>query len=166
MYPKGGGAVTYDMWGNATDPDLSVEGKLMGPHTEETPHMTSDGTVFGSPNSFNPKLDRIVESEAAVFQSHPTATHIRYGGIYGPNNILPGMWMFVKRLIDGRERIVVSAFARLPMTMGCFGRNAAEYFLLAVDNPETSKGESFNAVEDTQPTMNEYIKLVAEALGA
>lgn len=161
-----GGAVTYDVWGTATDSvPNSVGGKLMGPHSEATPMMTADGTIFGEPKSFNPKLNKIIESEATVFRCHPTATHIRYGEIYGPNNILPLMWCIVKRLLDGRERIVVSPFARLPRTNSCFGRNAAEYFLLAVDHPETSQGEAFNGFEDVMPTTNEYIELVAEAMG-
>lgn len=68
----------------------------------------------------------------------------------GSNNILPVMWCVVKRLLDGRRRIVVSMEqARLPRTTECFGRNAAEFFLLAVDNPETAQGQAFNGVEDT-----------------
>ena len=67
------------------------------------------------------------------------------GNIYGGNNILPAMWSVVKRILDGRTRIIVSMEqARLPRSLECFGRNAAEYFMLAVDNPEMSQGESFN----------------------
>ena len=51
----------------------------------------------------------------------------------------------MKRILDGRTRIIVSMEqARLPRSLECFGRNAAEYFMLAVDNPEMSQGESFN----------------------
>ena len=89
---------------------------------------------------------------------------MRYGAIYGPNNILPVMWSVVKRLLDGRTRIVVNPTSRLPRANECFGRNAAEYFLLAVDNPG-SQGEAFNGLEDTMPTTVQWIHMVAEAMG-
>ena len=161
---SGGGMVTYDTWGTATDPEFAVKGEWIPPHSEATPQMTDDGTIFGEPNSFNPKLNKIIQSEADVFRAHPNATHVRYGAIYGPNNILPVMWSVVKRLLDGRTRIVVNPTSRLPRANECFGRNAAEYFLLAVDNPG-SQGEAFNGLEDTMPTTVQWIHMVAESLG-
>ena len=70
------------------------------PHTEDTPHMTTDGTVMGEPNSFNPKLNKIIESEATVFAHHPNAFHVRYGNIYGGNNILPAMWCDLRHILS------------------------------------------------------------------
>ena len=139
-----------------------MKGEWIPPHSEATPQMTDDGTIFGEPNSFNPKLNKIIQSEADVFRAHPNATHVRYGAIYGPNNILPVMWSVVKRLLDGRTRIVVNPTSRLPRANECFGRNAAEYFLLAVDNPG-SQGEAFNGLEGTMPTTVQWIHMVAEA---
>ena len=37
--------------------------------------------------------------------------------------------------------------------------------MLAIDNPATSQGEAFNGVEDTMPTTNQWIRLIAEAMG-
>jgi hypothetical protein len=75
-----GGMVTHDTWGIADDSDtrtVSVRGQAIPPHTEDTPHMTADGTISGEPQSFNPKLNKIIESEAVVFAHHPNAFHVR-----------------------------------------------------------------------------------------
>ena len=72
----------------------------------------------------------------------------------------------VKRILDGRSRIIVAMeTARVPRSLEAFGRNAAEYFMLAVDNPQTSQGEAFNGTEDTMPTTVQWILMVAEAMG-
>ena len=68
--------------------------------------MTTDGTVMGEPNSFNPKLNKIIESEATVFAHHPNAFHVRYGNIYGGNNILPAMWCDLRHIWADFELIL------------------------------------------------------------
>ena len=67
----------------------------------------------------------------------------------------------VKRILDGRSRIIVAMeTARVPRSLEAFGRNAAEYFMLAVDNPQTSQGEAFNGTEDTMPTTVQWVLMV------
>ena len=48
-----------------------------------------EGTIFGKPNSFNPKLNKIMGSEATVFRHHPQATHVRYGTNVGVTSNKP-----------------------------------------------------------------------------
>eukprot|EP00947_MAST-08B_sp_MAST-8B-sp1_P003401 g3401.t1 len=163
-----GGSVVYDTYGTSTAP-WAVAGNVLGctALAEDTPLMTTDGTLTGTANSFNPKLNKIIETDKAVFAAHPEATHVRYGEIYGPNNILPRMWMVVKRVLDGRPGIIVSPMANHAMAGGgcAYGANAAQYFLLAVDRPGQSKGQIFNAFETQVPTMKQWILIIARALG-
>lgn len=67
----GGGMVAYDMYGSAKSADRSVCGVLMQPLNEDTPLMTVDGTLHSTPNSFNPKLNRILATERIVKELFP-----------------------------------------------------------------------------------------------
>ena len=51
---------------------------------------------------------RIVRTEEAVFAAHPTAAHFRYPYLYGPYQLVPREWSIVRRILDGRRRIVVA----------------------------------------------------------
>ena len=51
---------------------------------------------------------RIVRTEEAVFEAHPGATHFRYPYLYGPYQPVPREWSVVRRILDGRRRIIVA----------------------------------------------------------
>ena len=159
------GCMAYDTWGCSTRNE-SVGGQMLAPLTEATSLMTTDGTLLtGTPNSFNPKLDKITLGEQSVFHNHPEATIIQYGKIYGPYNLMPTQWIVVKRILDKRKGIIVSPFSNGIGIFGssCYAENAAEYFLLATEN-EASKGEVFIATEDKHFTIKQWIILIANAL--
>ena len=100
------GMVGYDTWGTSTRKE-TVAGQMLSPVDESTALMTTDGTLSGTPNSFNPKLNKILLGEQSVFQNHPEATIVQYGKIYGPYNLLPTQWLVVKRILDKRKGIIV-----------------------------------------------------------
>ena len=157
--------MSYDVWGISTRKE-SIGGQLLSPLTEATPLMTTDGTLHGTPNSFNPKLNNITLGEQSVFKNHPQATIIQYGKIYGPYNLLPTQWLVVKRILDQRKGIIVSPFSNSVgmFNTACYAENAAEYFLLATEK-EKSKGEIFIATEDKHFTVKQWIIIIAAALG-
>ena len=43
-----------------------------------------------------------------MFEAHPDATHFRYPYVYGPRQLVPREWCIVRRVLDGRERIIVA----------------------------------------------------------
>ena len=44
-----------------------------------------------------------MNADPGVFRNHPDACIVRYGKIYGPYNLLPSLWMVVKRVLDGAQ---------------------------------------------------------------
>ena len=69
----------------------------------------------------------------------PTATHFRYPYVYGPRQLVPREWCIVRRVLDGRERIVV-ADEGLTLHHHAFTENCAHALLLAVDRPDAAAG--------------------------
>src|SRR3954466_7103603 len=107
---------------------------------------------------------RIVRTEEAVFSAHPDATHFRYPYVYGPRQLVPREWCIVRRVLDGRERIIV-ADEGLTLHHHAFTENCAHALLLAVDQPDAAAGQVFNVGDDEVLTIRQVIDLVAEALG-
>src|SRR5207344_3406742 len=67
------------------DPYALTPPGLRIPTTEVSPTIDADGAS-------NRKTNKIVETERAVFASHPNATHFRYPLVYGPHQLLPREW--------------------------------------------------------------------------
>src|SRR3981081_1374372 len=94
--------------------------------------------------SIDEKGYRIVRTEAAVFESHPGAAHFRYPYIYGPHQLAPREWSIVRRILDGRRRIIV-ADEGLTLHHHGYTENCAHALLLGVEHPERSAGTIFNS---------------------
>ncbi|MGZ4784331.1 MAG: NAD-dependent epimerase/dehydratase family protein, partial [Acidimicrobiales bacterium] len=107
---------------------------------------------------------RIVRTEEAVFEAHPTATHFRYPYVYGPRQLAPREWCIVRRVLDGRDRIVV-AEEGLTLHHHAFTENCSHALLLAVDRPDEAAGQIFNVGDEEVLTVRQVIELVAAALG-
>ena len=56
----------------------------------------------------NVKVARIVQTEDAFFEAHPDGALFRYPLIYGPGQINPREWLVVRRILDGRRRVIVA----------------------------------------------------------
>lgn len=111
---------------------------------------------------------RIVRTEAAVFEHHPTAVHFRYPYVYGPYQLAPREWSIVRRVLDGRERIVV-ADDGLTLHHHGYTENLAHAVLLAVDDLVAGAGAAaglvFNAADEEVLSVRQVVELVAGALG-
>jgi nucleoside-diphosphate-sugar epimerase len=108
---------------------------------------------------------RIVRTEAAVFSAHPDATHFRYPYIYGPHQVVPREWSIVRRILDGRRRIVV-ADEGLTLHHHGYTENCAAALLLGIEHPERSGGTIFNAADEEVLTVRQVVELCAAALDA
>ena len=108
---------------------------------------------------------RVARTEEAVLAHHPTAAHLRYPYAYGPYQLVPREWSVVRRILDGRRRMVV-ADDGLTLHHHGYTVNLAHAVLLAVDRPEAAAGQVFNAGDDEVLSIRQVIELVAAALDA
>ena len=85
----------------------------------------------------NDKVAKIVATEDVVFSNHPDATLFRYPLIYGPGQINPREWLIVRRILDGRRRVIV-ADGGLTLRTAAYGPNAGHALTLAADHPDAA----------------------------
>jgi nucleoside-diphosphate-sugar epimerase len=110
------------------------------------------------------KARRIVETEATVFELHPTATHLRYPLLYGPRQLVPREWPLVRRALDGRP-VLVLPDGGLTLETACYGENAAHAVLCAVDQPEAAAGRIYDVGDAVALTLRQVADIVAGTLG-
>jgi nucleoside-diphosphate-sugar epimerase len=106
---------------------------------------------------------RIVRTEAAVFAAHPRATHFRYPYVYGPYQLTPREWIVVRRVLDGRGRIVV-ADDGLTLHHHGYTENIAHALLLALEQPDAAAGKIFNIGDEEVLSVRQVVELIAAAL--
>lgn len=106
---------------------------------------------------------RVAQAEAVVFEHHPAAAHFRYPYVYGPYQLVPREWSIVRRVLDGRERIVL-ADDGLTLHHHGYTVNLAHAVLLAVDRPDAAAGKIFNAADEEVLSIRQVVELVAGAL--
>jgi len=111
----------------------------------------------------------IVAAERAVFATRSAggfgATHVRFPQIYGRRSVVPWEWSVVKRVIDGRRRMILPDDG-LGIISRCAARNAAEVLLKVSDDLDAADGHVFNVADDDQFTTRQWAEFVCEVLGA
>jgi nucleoside-diphosphate-sugar epimerase len=113
----------------------------------------------------NVKVARIVATEDVLFDAHPDATLFRYPLIYGPGQINPREWLIVRRVLDGRRRVIV-ADGGLTLRAAGYAGNVGHALCLAADHPEASCGKSYNVGDEHCLTAAQTIEMIGRALGA
>ena len=108
-------------------------------------------------------------TEDAVFELHEAgafrASVFRYPSIYGPRNPHAWEWPAIRRILDGRDFILVPD-GGLAVHSRLSSWNAAHSVLLAVDHPDAAAGEAFNCADDDQFSLRQWIELIADHMGA
>lgn len=124
-------------------------------------------TREGAPRSDaaeNEKTAKMVASEDLVFEHHPDGTMFRYPLIYGPGQLLPREWLIVRRVLDGRRRIIVADGGLTLRTVG-YGPNVGHALSLAADNPRAA-GKTYNVADEQSLSTAQTIQVLTEALDA
>jgi nucleoside-diphosphate-sugar epimerase len=147
-----GGVPAYRGWMN---PWLFDPPGLPVPTPEDAPLVTQPEE--------DAKGFRIVRTEETVFIHQPGATHFRYPYVYGPHQLVPREWCVVRRVLDGRDRMIV-ADDGLTLHHHGYTENLAQAVLLAVEQPDAAAGKIFNAGDDEVLSIRQVIELVAAAL--
>ena len=112
----------------------------------------------------NEKTAKMVASEDLVFEHHPTATLFRYPLIYGPGQIIPREWMVVRRVLDGRRRMIVADGGLTLRTMG-YGPNVGHALSLVTKNLSAAEGKLYNVADEQSLTAAQSITVLSQALG-
>jgi nucleoside-diphosphate-sugar epimerase len=130
---------------------------------EDTPLVDEPGPRVAPPPR---PAQKIAETERYVRAMHDdgrfAVTWFRYPSIYGPGNPRPHEWYVVKRVLDGRQRVII-ADRGLSVRTRASARNAAHAVLLAVDQPEKAAGRVYNVGDDRQLTFRQWIDVLAAA---
>lgn len=106
----------------------------------------------------------IAEAEASTFDAHPTATVFRYPYVYGPYQVRPREWSFIRRIKEGRKTIILPHYGMSLSTHGWAG-NLGHAVLLAVDKPEVAAGKVYNCGDIEQLTLGQVVDVIAQAMG-
>lgn len=122
-----------------------------------------DGEQIQDPTE-DEKGYRIARTEERLFEAQPDATHFRYPWVYGPRQPAPREWSIVRRVLDGRDRIVVAEDGLSLSSFG-FTENVAHALLLAVDHPEKARGQVYNAADQEILSIRQVIEVIAQAMG-
>jgi nucleoside-diphosphate-sugar epimerase len=106
---------------------------------------------------------RIARTEEAVFTHHPRAAHFRYPYVYGPHQLVPREWLVVRRILDGRDRIVV-ADDGLSLHHHGYTENLAHALLLGIEQPDAAAGKVFNVGDEEVLSIRQVIEVIAATL--
>ena len=161
LISAGGAVAIYKGWMRITErhPQQWFEVSPV-PIKEDHPLATAPGV-----DRFN---ERAREAERVVMQAHEeghyNTTHFRYPVVYGPRNVSPQDWSIIRRILDGRNQLIVPGGGTTLVSRG-FAENVAHGVLLAVDNPEKSGGQIYNIADESSTLTNrEWIRLVAQLM--
>ncbi|MEE3328662.1 MAG: epimerase, partial [Myxococcota bacterium] len=117
------------------NPALLEPAGLFVPIPEETGRVRDESEDF--------KGYRIARTEDDLFRHQPRATHFRYPVVYGPRQPMPREWCVVRRVLDGRRRIILPD-GGLTLCHCGYAENLAHALLLAVDQPDRCAGRIYN----------------------
>lgn len=139
----------------------------MNPWTSDPPGLAvpvaEDAPIVDRPQD-DEKGYRIARTEAAVFAHHPSAAHFRYPYVYGPHQLVPREWLIVRRILDGRDRIVL-ADDGLTLHHHGYTENLAHALLLAIEHPDAAAGKLFHIGDEEVLSVRQVVELIGAALG-
>jgi nucleoside-diphosphate-sugar epimerase len=138
----------------------------MNPWLDDPPGLAvplaEDAPTVAEPSE-DEKGWRVARTEARVFEVHPGAVHFRYPYAYGPYQLVPREWCIVRRVLDGRRRIVLPDEG-LTLHHHGYTENLAHAVLLGIDRPEAAAGKLFHAADEEVLSLRQVVELAARAL--
>ena len=155
-----GGAAGYKGWARMTEPNpwRTME-ELPVPIREDDPLATAPGVDRFS--------EQIRLAERTVMEAHEkghyNATHFRYPYVYGPRHLIPMEWSIMRRIMDGRKRIILPG-GGMSFTSRGYAENYAHALLLAIDNPTASRGQVYNVSDERAFSTRDWVRMIAQAM--
>lgn len=106
-------------------------------------------------------------SEEVVMKAHRegayASTILRFPMIYGPRQVAPREWSIIRRILDGRKRLIIPD-GGLKLERRGYAENVAHAVLLTVDKPQESIGEIFNVGDETIWSLRNWVELITYIL--
>ncbi len=106
---------------------------------------------------------RVARTEQHVFANHPRAAHFRYPYAYGPLQVVPREWSIVRRVLDGRTRMIIPDDG-LTLHHHGYTENLAHAVLCGIDRPDDAAGLVFNCGDDEVLSIRQVVEIVCAAL--
>lgn len=107
-------------------------------------------------------------SEESVLEAHHegayNATIVRPSLMYGPRVPAPQDWCIIRRILDGRKRMII-ADGGLKVEARIYVENVAAAVLVAVDKPRESAGKRFNVRDQHLYTLRQRVEFIAAHMG-
>ena len=158
-----GGVGVYKAW---LDPqELPVDNSHLIP--ENAPLICNPKMDGSDKDALYRFTDLMVKSELAVMESHYlgfyNATIFRFPMIYGPRQLVPGEWSVIRRIRDGRKRLILPDGGLAIESRG-YAENMAHGVLLSVDHPEESAGQAYNIADEEALSPRDWIKIVSDIM--
>ncbi len=149
-----GGGPAYRGYMNA---EATYPTGMLVPVPEEAPKTRSEEE--------DGKGHRVLRSEQVVFELHPDATHFRYPYIYGKYQIVPREWPVIRRILDGREQIILPDGGHYLNHHGA-AANMAHAVLLSVDHADAAAGQIYNCGDERVLSLAQVVQVICDALEA
>jgi nucleoside-diphosphate-sugar epimerase len=112
---------------------------------------------------------RMVQAMERLFEHHEAgdyqATYLMYPVNYGPRNPGPYDWSVIRRILDGRRRIVIADGGQ-KLESRVSSVNAAHAVLTVIDKPEAAAGQRYIVADPYVYSMRQRIEFIARHLGA
>lgn len=130
------------------------------PIREDAPKATAR-YLYGPKAGYDKGLLEDAAAHAWADEGFPV-TVVRYPALYGPGDVTPREWYYVRQVLDRRPAILAPDGGQAIFSRG-FLENMAHAVSLVVGNPETI-GQTYNAADAGQLTVRQIIESVAEIL--
>jgi nucleoside-diphosphate-sugar epimerase len=155
-----GGAAVYRRWldprQNLADSSYLIPENALLVTSPEPDGLETD-TFFRFSNL-------LAKTELVVMENHHlgfySATICRFPMIYGPRQLIPGEWSIIRRILDGRKRLIVPDGGLTIESRG-YSENMAHGLLLCVDHPEESAGQVYNVADEDALSLKDWIETIS-----
>lgn len=111
---------------------------------------------------------RVVETDAALRRGHERGDYIvtllRYPRVYGPRQPGAAEWSIIRRILDGRRRILVPNDGFHTNSV-LYVENAARIVLAVIERRDAAAGQVFNCADAEPITHRKWIKSIAAVMG-
>ena len=129
--------------------------------------FVEDSPTYETRNERNHFGFMVAQGERDVLEGHRRGDYqaavLRYPRVYGPRQLAPCMWPIVRRVLDGRRRIIVPGDGLRTRARG-YAENMAHAVLLVADRFEHCAGQIYNVADEQTFTIKQLVNLIARIL--
>ncbi|MDY6855756.1 MAG: hypothetical protein SWO11_13835 [Thermodesulfobacteriota bacterium] len=160
-----GGAAVYRRWLHPRQNPNPADSSFLIP--ENAPLVTSPEPDGLERDAFFRFSNLLANTELNVMEHHHLgyykASICSFPMIYGPRQLIPGEWSIIRRILDGRKRLIVADGGLIIESRG-YSENMAHGLFLCVDHPEESAGQVYNVADEDALSLKDWIETISEVM--